>query len=372
MLYFFNSAYRPLYTRNVLNTLFLPRGCTNEYRYKHTGDPRYIPASLFAGLQALPAQSDCVIIFIDRFGPNGYTFHPLRFGKYVLNRDVNQYIHFRVSLDQFVYPRERDSFNRSLVQALGPFGLPSLTGGDPRNTHDGYYAIQSETVFGNNDEFQTGEIAWNSAVEALSQTTAFATNNEQSPLFLRLEIQTRKRKILTPVLRQGAAQFDLTRDEAIDGVLTYRFPRQLVDQNSRGKVEIKFGDNLRPLSNPSILVDSHANSLTLPFVSKRYVEDTAGSIEVSSEAKAGEPELLVANSSIQYRLSEPSTFWLQIAVALIALAIVGALLVVDFSKLPQPSTFSAIFHATWRKAALALLQAACLYWLFRLVGKKVL
>ncbi len=34
MIYLFNSAFRALYRANVLNTLFLPEGYTNEYRYR--------------------------------------------------------------------------------------------------------------------------------------------------------------------------------------------------------------------------------------------------------------------------------------------------------------------------------------------------
>ena len=43
MLYLFNSAFRSLYLTNVMNTLFLPAGYTNEYRYRRKPDSQIAP-----------------------------------------------------------------------------------------------------------------------------------------------------------------------------------------------------------------------------------------------------------------------------------------------------------------------------------------
>ena len=50
MLYVFNSAYRPLYTKNILNTLFLPYDWTNEYRYRHGQDSSNVGPETYAAL----------------------------------------------------------------------------------------------------------------------------------------------------------------------------------------------------------------------------------------------------------------------------------------------------------------------------------
>src|SRR5580704_7955048 len=118
MLYLFNSAFRPLYLKNVLNTLCLPAGCTNEYRYRHAGEPRYVAPGLYSSLPKLKVGTECVVIFIDRFAEGGYSYHPLRLADYVLYRDENEYIHFRIRLGQFIYAKNSADFEQTLLQDL--------------------------------------------------------------------------------------------------------------------------------------------------------------------------------------------------------------------------------------------------------------
>jgi hypothetical protein len=147
VLYLFNSAYRPLYLKNVLNTLGFPQDCVNEYRYKHSGESRQIAPTLYSALSSIKSAEECVIIYIDRFSEDGYVYYPLRRAGFVMYRDVNEYVHFRVRLGPFIYPRDLAAFNRDLKQELTSQGLPTLTGGDPRNTRDGNYVIRSASIF---------------------------------------------------------------------------------------------------------------------------------------------------------------------------------------------------------------------------------
>lgn len=372
MLYLFNSAFRPLYVRNVLNTLYLPVGCTNEYRYRHVGEPRYIAPSLYSALPDLKVGTECVVIFIDRFANGGYAYHPLRLADYVLYRDENEYIHFRVRLGQFIYARNLNDFRRTLLQELGPLGIPSLAGGNPESTRDGNYAIQANGIFGHLDDYQRDGEAWNSVVENLSRTTALSSTDKQEPIFLKIHIQegSKKKRTVTPALVDGAGSYHLTKNKRYELVATYRFPHQRKDQKATAKLNIAFGEGLRALSNPSINVDSHANSVSFPFVSKRYIEDNSGSLSISPVAEEGKPDPLLANSSLQYELDDSVRFWIQIVIALLLFSVIGTLIGTDFSKV-EPFTYRALLHAAKQKLLLGVGQTAILFWMFRLIGKKV-
>ncbi len=363
MLYLFNSAYRPLYLTNVLRTLALPDRYSNEYRYKHTGDFRYISPTFYSNLSSIKRGEECVIIFIDRFGAAGYTYHPLRLGEFVTYRDVNEYIHFQVKLGAFIYPRDIAGFNHELVQALTPSGLPRLTEDDPRNERDGYYAIQESSIFGGKDEFKTGKTAWNSAVEEISKTKAFSTTAEQAPIFLMLDVNDSSKHPLKASSQAETTIFKFHKDTRYELVVTYRFPQQRTDQSARGKVKLDFGEPIR--AQKEISIDSHANSVTVPFAPKRFVEEDRGSLAITS-AEAKNP---IGEVNLEYELGESRSFWVQIVIALIAFSIIGTLIAIDFSKI-QPLTFKNIWPVAKIKLFLALLQTIVLYWLFRLIGRK--
>src|ERR1700756_600717 len=104
MLYLFNSAYRPLYLRNVMNTLYLPKGYGNEYRYKFTAPFPNISEDVRAAMSHLTKRSDCLVTFIDRYAPGGYQYHPLRRAKFLAYREEGQYAYFKVALQEFLSP----------------------------------------------------------------------------------------------------------------------------------------------------------------------------------------------------------------------------------------------------------------------------
>jgi hypothetical protein len=372
MLYVFNSAYRPLYAKNVLNTLYLPYGWTNEYRYKYAGDTTNISPTTYSSLSTLHSGTKCVVIFVDRFSNGGYSYHPLRFAEYVQNRSENEYAYIRIKLQDFVYPVSARAFNQSIIGALGAKGLPALTNNDPENAHDGFYVIEHESIFVPPEGFRRGDSAWGDAVQQLSTARALTTNDSQAPVFLRLYVaETGKQHKLDPHLKEGSALYQFTKNKSYDLVLTYRYPRQRVDHTSRTSFRLKVGDNFRP-SDIFVAVDSHANSVEDRFVTKRYIDDDAGSFRLEpKDVAAGEPELLLANSSLSYQIRESKAFWLQLTAALLLLSIVGALIGMDFSKI-APFTASNVFHTAKLKLLLSVLQSAILFWVFRMIGKKIL
>lgn len=80
MLYLFNSAARPTYVENVLNTLHLPNGAINVYQYE-TFDNDYIDPSIDKNMEKINGE-DVIIVFIDRNddSPNENRYIPLRRG----------------------------------------------------------------------------------------------------------------------------------------------------------------------------------------------------------------------------------------------------------------------------------------------------
>jgi hypothetical protein len=373
VLYLFNSAFRPLYVKNVLNTLFLPEGHTNEYRYRYRGEPRYITAATYGKLASLEAGTECLVCFIDRFGAGGYDYHPLRLGKYLSRREANDYLYFRIQLGAFLYPRNQAAFKQQLLQALGPLELPTLTNNNPENTGDGAYAILADSIFGQSDEYMTGDAAWTEAVENLSKTRALATNADQSPLFFRVDVHQRSthNKLIRPIIQNEASMYEFEKDKNYELSLTYRFPRQRIEPAARAQAAISWGQSLRPPGTTSINVDSHANSLLLSFGSRRYVEENLGAISISPVNESGQPGLLMSDYVIQYRIRESTGFWFQTIGALLAFSLAGAFIGVDFSKL-SPFSASALFTAAWPKLIAGVIQTGALYWVFRLFGKKLL
>jgi hypothetical protein len=115
MIYLFNSAYRPRYVRNVLNTLYLPENCANEYRYRFTGDRPNISAGFYSGLGNLKSGNECVVMFIDRYAEGGYEYHPLRKAKFLGYRVQADYVYFTVQLLDFIYPQNLKRFKDNLT-----------------------------------------------------------------------------------------------------------------------------------------------------------------------------------------------------------------------------------------------------------------
>jgi len=371
MIYLFNSAFRPRYVRNVLNTLYLPEHCTNEYRYRFTGDKPSISAGFYSGLESLQSGIECIMTFIDRYAEGGYTYHPLRKARFLGYRVVADYVYLKVELLDFIYPQNPLRFKENLIAQLQDKGMPRLTEGNPEYQHDGYYAIESDSIFGRFEDFKTKDDAWTNAVTALSSTKALRTDDNQWPIFLKVGIQSRKDTVsLTPTIQNQTALFQLTKDEVFELVLTYRFPQQRVDNTAQCRVDIKLGENIRALGGSSLTVDSASNSAIISLTTRRYAEDNRGNIELAGPSQT-KPLILIPDAPIEYLLEEGTGFWVQIIVALALYAIAGALIGVDFSKL-SPFSWLALVKAALPRIGLAAIQAGGLFWLFKRIGKKVL
>jgi hypothetical protein len=371
MIYLFNSGYRALYRTNVLNTLFLPNGCTNEYRYRASGTPRYVAPDAYQSLKQAPRGEKAVIVFIDRFGNGGYVYHPLRLGELVITREENEQLFFRVKLQDFIYPRDLAEFNRQIAVSLIPHGLPRLAGANPESTADGYYAIPANSIFEQKEGFHFGQAAWLQAVESLYKTKAFASTATDQVVFVRGELKNKSAVTLAPSLQNDSAVYDILKNSNYELVLTYRYPLQLSDQTKRAELELELGENLRPLGGKTIGIDSHANSEGFVFATKKFLEDDESSISFKFNALEPGATLLGPNRDLRFRIKDSRMFWLQIGLTLLLLSVLSVFMGIDLSKL-KPLTLGNFFSQQWTKVLGGIAQTFVLFWMFRLIGKKVL
>jgi hypothetical protein len=350
--------------------LSLPTDCTNEYRYRYVGEPRHVSAALHSSLATLASGTECIVCFIDRFGATGYEYHPLRRGTYLSSREANDYVYFLIRLGSFLYPRNVGAFKGQILQALSASGLPQLTDANPESTRDGFYAILGESIFGQNDECFQDDRAWSEAVESLSKTRGFISNNSQSPVFTRVDVQERSSgQRINALVQSSSSKCRFEKDKAYQLSVTYRFPRQRQDQTAHARAEVQLGDNLKPLAGTTIQIDSHANSVLVPFRCKRYAEEDSGNILFAPVNEHGKPELVISGQSIEFQIHESLGFWVQAIMALLIFSLAAAFIGVDLSKLSSLSA-CAIWHAAWPKIIAGIFQTAALFWIFRLLGKK--
>ncbi len=373
MLYIFNSAFRRLYTTNTLNTIYLPNGYNNEYRYRSSGEPLHVPADTRKKVLKLRKGTEAIICFIDRFAAGGYVYHPIRRGTYLTSRENDEYLYLDLKLGEFLYPQDSLAFSAELFRALTVKNIPRLTGGDPENRNDGSYVILTDSEVKPDGGYKNGEQAWTALVERLSDVRAFASNPLQEPVFIRLDVYgpsdlTRQAPV---VVRKGEASYKFRRNKNYRLRLTYRFPAQRTDQSAKVQAEITLGDSLRSQGTTTVSVDSRANSVLHPFIAERYAEDDTGVIQLSPVDVAGKPPILIADGTVRYHMTESFLFWPVVVVALLVSSVAGTFIGMDLSKVAS-LTVRSIFSVAWPKFTASIIQTCALLAVFRMMGKKIL
>ena len=224
-MYLFNSAARPQYAENVCNTLFYPSGWANEYRYDYQGQPYHIDPTKVDEFVKTKKGEDVLIIFVDRYSANGYTFHPLRKAKLISCRQDGVRLFFKVKLGEFTYPNNNQDFNARLIR-IG--NVPHLTNNDPDNHDDGFYAIKSNDIR-TGQSMMVGDTSWDTIVTNISRTRVFAARADHESVFARLTMTTRWMRWFkkTPVINKDEIYFKVTKNESYNFSLYYRYPNQI-------------------------------------------------------------------------------------------------------------------------------------------------
>lgn len=187
MIYLFNSATRDEYHTNVLNTLHLPCGIDNEYRYSIGGEHQYVEETL---LSFQTPGEDVMIIFIDRFSEKGFTYYPLRKGKFIKTEEKGSKIYFSVQLCDHYAVENLETFNLSFTEKFKDF-IPTIGDMDPLKDGPGYFAFKGDDI---SSDFPSLRDPWSKNVERISVTTAFKDSNA---IFTKVDIEQNKRKVDT-------------------------------------------------------------------------------------------------------------------------------------------------------------------------------
>jgi len=359
MIYLFNSGFYPLHRVNLLNTLFLPAGTCNNYRYgKDNLDPL-----LFANPSIVKKRDDCIVVFIDRYREQGYEFVPIRKGVLrKVDKDAD-HLYFTVILSDYVFAVDLPAFNNDISKSLQTHGLPRLTPGKPMETKDGWYAIVTNGFCAESDAFHTGDTAWAKAVDDLAGRQAFADPSVDA-IFVKGKVVS-GRKTVNPrrVFDPGRFRFLPGREYSLE--FAYRYPRQKGRTGGGTTIQVHSTDNLKWGDDQALPVDSFANLVIRRFTPKRYPEDLAGSLSL----QRSDTRFLIPEAVISFVLRESFAAWIFIILALFVFSIASVLIGIDMSKL-EPPYLSNIVTTHWPKLVGAVLQTAALFVLFRLIGKK--
>jgi hypothetical protein len=385
MLYLFNSAFRPKYSANVLNTFFLESGCVNEYRYSQTN----VEPQIKNAKNPL-AEKQAIMLFIDRFHSGGFYFHPIRLLTYLEHESRGDQVYLRGKLGPFIYPNGVDEFQKSLLAAFGNKGLPRLPDSGPDSPAEGYFAFLGQSVL-IDSQCKHGDEAWVQSAENIAKTKVFAG---KSVVFLRESIRTdgKKRKAVTPRISGNTSYYPLRRGERYIFQLYYRFPIQDANHNANARFSIQTPGLVSALGSTEITVNSRNSTEYLQFSVKRFPEERQGTLSLSAAASvlengASKETALLPESAINIRITESVLFWPLALLLLLLYSVLGLGTGTDFDKLLAPleaakhlsplqgveKTVLAFCQNYWLllKAAASFCQALVLLLLFRMLGKKI-
>jgi len=359
MLYLFNSAYRAGFTTNVLNTLYLPKGCVNKYRYT-VG--RNVDSSI---CDRVKLGDELIIVFIDRYGEEGYRFHPLREGELHRCYPEGDHIFFEVKLLDYVYPKNLEDFQDQIKRSLDSLDLPRLTRGDRQATDDGTYAIPGAAPLRELGGMISSDSAWTSCVDQLHRAKAFIPDAHNEYLFLRATIQTgvNQGHTLDVEIYKGIPRFSLTAEGSYCLRLFYKYPPQQTDSMRVSKVSIEDENNvIVPRVARAYTVDKLADEITFTFSVTSWPRQLAGQILANTQQPDGLVKTHGPDVGIPYRVKQNIWRGVMTLLAILLMGVSGAALGLD------------ILTGGWHvfvKIAAAALQASAIYYLYWRLGHKV-
>jgi hypothetical protein len=385
MLYLFNSAYRPKYSGNVLNTFFLASGWINEYRYSRTNvDPKIISA------KSPLAEKQAMVVFIDRFHERGFFLHPIRMATYVEHEVRGDQVYFRATLGDFIYPRNIENFQEIFYSSFNAEQLPHPITADADSKAGGHFALCGKNI--TTIQYMEGEDAWVRAVDTIGKIKPFAGKRV---VFVRESVrkQDGKRRQVNPKNSGKTSYYPLIRGKRYILQLYYRFPQQDTDHEAAAALLLRTPNLMLPLSSTLINVNSRNSTEYVDFAVKDFPEDKDGIVFLEPRPEertenADSETILLPTSSITVHARKPLSFWFLTAALLLAYAILGVCAGTDFDRLLTPlnaakqltvtqateKALLAFAQNNWLflKVSAVFLQALALLGLFRLLGQKLL
>ena len=391
MIYLFNSAYRSKYQENLLATLFLPYGWTNEYRYRCSPQRRNVSEGFTALVEELQGKEEAVIIFINRFGKDrdgndAYEYYPIRKARFLSCREDGQQLYARVQLLDFIFPTDIDYFTQQLIEKLSPKNLPKLTNNNPKEENDGYYAIYADSIFDDKSKYISGDNAWDNCVTTISKTKKLKSSIRNQVVFARSKLceHAREEKVVRPhitnnpwyqvLLRRvndGDAFYKLTKNRRYDFRINYVYPIQEQDTTVTAKMKIKVSGNISPLGSQELLINSRADRIAFSFIVNEPIEERVGTLEFAFSPDTVSAKMVAPQRDMSFQIGHSRSYWLALIISVI-LFVLGGTFIGTYSAEKGLLNIFAAAKSDWPKIIAAIVQAMAIYWLFRLTGRKLL
>lgn len=391
MIYLFNSAYRPLYQENLLATLFLLYGWTNEYRYRCSPQRRNVPEDFINDVEKLWGKEDAVIVFINRFGKDtnnndAYEYYPIRRARFLSSRLDGQQLYARVQLLDFVFPVDINLFAEQLVSNLAPKNLPRLTNNNPEEEDDGYYAIYADNIFKDNSKFLSGDNAWENCVSAISKTRSLESSTSKHVIFarLRLCVHGREERMVRPNMtnnpwykklwgkvNEGDAFYKLTRNNKYSLRVNYVYPIQEQDTTATAKLKIRTSGNIVPSGDQEFPVNSRASRITASFMVGEVNAERMGKLAFTFSPDNESVDMVVPERDIGFQIGHSKRYWAALAASIILIILGGTFIGTYSAENGVLNVFDSM-KSDWPKLIAAAVQATAIYWLFRLTGRRLL
>ena len=375
MIYLFNSAYRPNYTKNVVKTLFLPEGCISEFRYRFKGErPNIDPTQVDEFLKFNNFRfnkEDVLICFIDRFATGGYNYHALRKGKLIKCYNDGDRLFFKVRLLDFISPNDNEMF-KSHISNIGK--LPKLTDNDPKNDNDGFYAIINNDITKRNGDYIFGSDAWDKITNDIMEAKAFKSTNEQETIFARLSIKSNRwfTKNKQPTIKKDDQYFKIIKNHKYTLNFYYKYPNQ-VNKNSIN-LNLSTNNSIKVINNECITIDSCSNNSKIIISSIKYCEDSRDNLKFEFTSNQGikQENLISPNFTFSFKISDGLCFWIQLLIATVLFGMSEIIFSIDISQIKTITLNAILGGITITKLIGTLAKAIALFWIFRLIGKKIM
>jgi hypothetical protein len=365
MLYIFNSGFRDNYVVNALNTLCLPFGSANAYSYgvSSAANLGNVAATVADNIVALPANTDVLVVFIDRFrADQKYVYHPLRSGRFLSAQVDDGRLNVRVKLQDFWTPVDPKEFSDAVTTQLVPLGAPAFKD-SVDNRRDGQYAISADVdlrsaIKSTND--------WRALVDRLAATTALGATVEQPVVFARAELfddAERTNALLPNGVGDDQDRFRIARGRKYVFATSYVSPVQNLDKSVTAEMHVALGDDLRATSDTNHPLNAAARRAEVVFATKQLMEDNKSRISLSFAPPVGVKKFYAPKIDLPLEVIETGTSWVAL-VALVLLYCAGTVFAgLDYSKAVTAGPVSA-------KIAGSIAQVGAIVGMLRVFGKK--
>lgn len=261
MLYLFNSGFYERHKINLMDTLFLPAGARNRYRYRR----KHVPADVWENKHRLCGQP-CTVVFLDRMHSGSYEFVPIRRGRVFRATTASDLLVVDVALDDFVYPRDLAGFQQAFAGvSTVPMPAPAIPG-QPEN-NDGFYVVSGGDL---SELLERGADAWADAVDDLAARSVFADKEVES-VFVRADLSKDDMRILPRVASgpdgrwgEGVGVFRMNPGGLYGLTLTYRHPGHSSGSMAH-PLSVLATENVNWADDPSLLISAPSDVVDLRF-----------------------------------------------------------------------------------------------------------